>query len=339
MPGGYFFDDTAGLAGGTENRGETMRVAVLDDYQNVALTVADWSPLDGKADITVFNDTITGEDAVVKRLEGFDAIVCMRERTPITAGIIGRLDDLKLIVTTGLRNASIDGKAARARGIDVCGAAGAGAPAAELAWALIIGLMKNIAADDKSMRDGQWQPNLGLTMAGKTLAMLGLGNLGARVAKFGQAFGMDVIAWSQNLTDARCAEVGARRVSKEEALSQGDVVCIKLVLSDRSRDLIGAPELAMMKPTAFLVNTSRGPIVNEAALIDALRNRKIAGAGLDVYDVEPLPVDHPFRTLDNTLLSPHTGYVTRDNLAAMYTSVVEDLVAFANGKPINVING
>jgi len=198
--------------------------------------------------------------------------------------------------------------------------------------------MKNIAPDDKSMRDGQWQPNLGLTMSGKTLACLGLGNLGARMAKFGQAFGMNVIAWSQNLTEERCAELGVTKVSKEEALSQGDVVCIKLVLSDRSRDLIGAAELALMKPTAFIVNTSRGPIINEAALIDALRNRKIAGAGLDVYNTEPLPADHPFRTLDNTLLSPHTGYVTRDNLSAMYASVVEDLVAFAGGKAINVIN-
>ena len=315
-----------------------MRVAILDDYQNVALTVADWSPLAGKAEMTVFNDTITGEDAVVERLSGFDAIVCMRERTPLTAGIINRLDDLKLIITTGLRNASIDGKAARARGVDVCGAAGAGAPAAELGWALVMGLMKNIAPDDKSMRDGQWQPNLGLTMSGKTLACLGLGNLGARMAKFGQAFGMNVIAWSQNLTEERCAELGVTKVSKEEALSQGDVVCIKLLLSDRSRDLIGAAELALMKPTAFIVNTSRGPIINEAALIDALRNRKIAGAGLDVYNTEPLPADHPFRTLDNTLLSPHTGYVTRDNLSAMYASVVEDLVAFAGGKAINVIN-
>lgn len=315
-----------------------MRVAILDDYQNVALTIADWSPLKGKADITVFNDTITGEDAVVKRLTGFDVIVCMRERTPITAGIINRLDDLKMIITTGLRNASIDGKAARARGIDLCAAAGAGAPAAELAWALVMGLMKNIARDDQSMRNGQWQPNLGLTMAGKTLSCLGLGNLGARVAKFGQAFGMDVIAWSQNLTEERCAKLGVRKVGKEEALSQGDVVCIKLVLSDRSRDLIGAPELAMMKPTALLVNTSRGPIVNEAALIDALRNRRIAGAGLDVYDVEPLPADHPLRRLDNVLLSPHTGYVTRESLSAMYTSVVKDIVAFAEGKTINVIN-
>jgi phosphoglycerate dehydrogenase-like enzyme len=315
-----------------------MRVAVLDDYQNVALTIADWSPLKGKADITVFNDTITGEDAVAKRLSGFDAIVCMRERTPITAGIISKLPDLRMIITTGARNASIDGKAARARGIDVCAALGAGAPAAELAWALVMGLMKNIASDDKSMRDGGWQPNLGRSLSGKTLSMLGLGSLGARVAKFGLAFGMDVIAWSQNLTEERCKEVGVRKVSKEEALSQGDVVCIKLVLSDRSRNLVGAKELAMMKPTAFLVNTSRGPIVNEAALIDALRNRRIAGAGLDVYDIEPLPADHPFRTLDNTLLSPHTGYVTRESIGAMYKSVVEDLVAFASGSTINVIN-
>lgn len=315
-----------------------MHIAILDDYQNVSQSIADWSPLAGRAEITVFDKSIGDADAVADTLAGYDVIVCMRERTKLPASVIERLRDVKLIVTTGMRNASIDGQAARAKGIALCGARGRGTPAAELAWALVMGLMKNIAPDDHSMRNGEWQPNLGRTMAGKTLALLGLGNLGARLANYGLAFGMDVIAWSQNLTDARCAEIGVRRVSLNEALSQGDVVCIKLVLGDRTRGLIGAAELAQMKPAAFLVNTSRGPIVDEAALNAALRKRTIAGAGIDVYDVEPLPLDHPFRSLDNILMSPHTGYVTQENLAAMYTSVVQAIAAFFDGDPVDVLN-
>jgi phosphoglycerate dehydrogenase-like enzyme len=315
-----------------------MRIAILDDYQNISRSIADWSPLDGRAEITVFNTSIGDSDRVAQTLAGYDVIVCMRERTPLPASVIQRLHNVKLIVTTGMRNAAIDGQAARAKGIALCGARGQGAPAAELAWALAMGLMKNIAPDDRSMRNGEWQPNLGRTMGGKTLAMLGLGNLGARVAKYGLAFGMDVIAWSQNLTDARCAEIGVRRVSLNEALSHGDIVCIKLVLGDRTRGLIGAAELAQMKPTAFLVNTSRGPIIDEAALITALRERTIAGAGIDVYDVEPLALDHPFRSLDNILMSPHTGYVTQENLAAMYTNVIQAIAAFMDGDPIDVLN-
>ncbi len=315
-----------------------MRIAILDDYQNISRSIADWSPLDGRTEITVFNKLIGGADAVADTLASYNAIVCMRERTPLPESVIERLTDTKLIVTTGMRNASIDGEAARAKGIALCGTRGQGAPAAELAWALVMGLMKNIAPDDRSMRDGGWQPNVGRTLGGKTLAVLGLGNLGARVAQYGQAFGMDVIAWSQNLTDARCAEIGVRRVSKDEALSQGDIVCIKLVLGDRTRGLIGAAELARMKPTAFLVNTSRGPIVDEAALVVALRDRAIAGAGIDVYDIEPLPVDHPFRSMDNVLMSPHTGYVTQENLAAMYANVVHAIAAFMDGEPVDVLN-
>jgi phosphoglycerate dehydrogenase-like enzyme len=314
-----------------------MRIAILDDYQNISRSIADWSPLDGRADITVFNTSIGDNDGVAQKLADYDVIVCMRERTPLPASVIERLHNVKLIVTTGMRNAAIDSQAARAKGIALCGARGQGAPAAELAWALAMGLMKNIAPDDRSMRNGQWQPNLGRTMGGKTLAMLGLGNLGARVAKYGLAFGMDVIAWSQNLTDARCAEFGVRRVSLNEALSQGDIVCIKLVLGDRTRGLIGAGELARMKPSAFLVNTSRGPIIDEAALVTALRERTIAGAGIDVYDVEPLALDHPFRSLDNILMSPHTGYVTQENLAAMYTNVIQVIAAFMDGDPIDVL--
>ena len=315
-----------------------MRIAILDDYQNISQSITDWSPLDGKCEITVFDKSIGDGDAVADTLASFDAVVCMRERTKLPASVVERLGAVKLIVTTGMRNASIDSHAARAKGITLCGARGLGAPAAELTWALIMGLMKNIAPDDRSMRDGEWQPNIGRTLGGKTLAMLGLGNLGARVAKYAQAFAMDVIAWSQNLTDERCDEIGVRRVGLDEALSAGDIVCIKLVLSDRTRGLIGAAELAQMKPSAFLVNTSRGPIVDEAALIAALGNRTIAGAGIDVYDEEPLPADHPFRSLDNVLLSPHTGYVTQENLAAMYANVVHAIAAFLDGDPIDVLN-
>lgn len=324
--------------GQISKKGGFMRIAVLDDYQNISQSIADWTPLGGKAEITVFDKSIGDGDAVADTLASYAAIVCMRERTPLPASVIERLSDTKLIVTTGMRNAAIDGRAARAKGIALCGARGQGAPAAELAWALVMGLMKNIAPDDRSMRNGEWQPNVGRTLGGKTLALLGLGNLGARVAKYGQAFGMEVIAWSQNLTDERCAEIGVRRVSLEDALSGGDIVCIKLVLSDRTRGLIGAAELARMKPSAFLVNTSRGPIVDEAALAAALRGRTIAGAGIDVYDVEPLPADHPFRSLDTILMSPHTGYVTQENLAAMYTSVVQTIGTFIDGDPIDVLN-
>ncbi|MEC9153047.1 MAG: D-2-hydroxyacid dehydrogenase family protein [Pseudomonadota bacterium] len=315
-----------------------MRVAVLDDYQNISQTVADWGPLSDRATIDVFTTPIGDEDAVALALSNYEIIVCMRERTQFPASLIAQLDRLKLIITTGMRNRSIDSDAARQRGITLCGTPGLGAPAGELACALIMALMKNIPADDQSMRSGEWQPNIGHNLGGKTLSLFGLGKLGAYVARFGLAMEMDVIAWSQNLTDKRAAEVGVRRVEKEEALSAADVLCVQLILSDRSRGLIGVSELALMKPTAFLVNTSRGPIVNENALIDALRQKRIAGAGLDVYDVEPLPINHPFRSLDNTILTPHTGYVTIENLAHMYNHVVEDIAAFIDGVPIRVLN-
>ncbi len=316
-----------------------MRIAVLDDYQNVSQRLADWSSLRDGGQVDVFDKYLGDEDAVARALDGYEIIVCMRERTPVPATLIERLGALKLIVTTGMRNRSIDMDAARDRGITVCGTSGLGAPAGELAWALIISLMKNIPADDLSMRNGEWQPNIGHSLGGKTLSVIGLGKLGAYAARIGLAFEMEVIAWSQNLTDARAAEVGVRRVSKEEALSEADILTIQLILSDRSRGLIGAPELALMKPTAFLVNTSRGPIVDETALIDALKEKRIAGAGLDVFDVEPLPVSHPFRSLSNTILTPHTGYVTEENLTQMYAHAVENITAFVEGNPIRVLNG
>jgi phosphoglycerate dehydrogenase-like enzyme len=315
-----------------------MRIAVLDDYQNLSQNLADWSALDGKAEIDVFNKPLGDEEAVASALAGYNAIVCMRERTPVPASLIDRLGELKLIVTTGMRNRSIDMQAARNRGITVCGTPGLGAPAGELACTLMVALMKNIPADDRSMRNGEWQPNIGHSLGGKTLSIFGLGKLGAYVARVGLAFEMNVIAWSQNLTDARAEEVGVRRVSKEEALSEADILTVQLILSDRTRGLIGAPELALMKPTAFLVNTSRGPIVEEAALIDALRQKRIAGAGLDVYDIEPLPSSHPLRSLENTILTPHTGYVTAENLSGMYQNAVEDIAAFIDGNPVRVLN-
>lgn len=316
-----------------------MRIAVINDYKNLAREAADWSRLSSNHSVDFYTDFLPGGDPAAERLEPYDIIVAAREETLFDRALIERLPNLKLLISHATRNASFDMKALAERGITVCGT-GYGYPNAtvEITWGLILSLVKRIPKEDQGVRDGEWGLDLPLVLTGKTLGLLGLGLLGAGTAVVGKALQMNVIAWSQNLTEERCKEVGVRKVSKEEALSQGDVVCIKLVLSDRSRNLIGANELAMMKPTAFLVNTSRGPIVNEAALIDALRNRTIAGAGLDVYDTEPLPVDHPFRTLDNTLLSPHTGYVTQESIGAMYRNAVEDLVAFANGSTINVIN-
>ena len=312
-----------------------MQVAVLDDYQNVSLELADWSQIDAKT--TVFNNPIGDNDAVVAALSGFDVIVCMRERTPFPASVIERLDNLKLLITTGMRNASIDMDAAKARNITVCGTQGKGSPTSELAWALILGLMKNIPSDDRSMREGGWQPNLGIDVMGKTLGLLGLGKLGGEVAKVGIAFGMNVVAWSTNLTDERAAEAGARRVEKDELFATSDVLSIHLILGDRSRGLVGARELGLMKPTSFLVNTSRGPIIDQDALIDTLQNKRIAGAGIDVYDVEPLPADHPIRSLENTVLTPHMGYVTRENFTGWYAQAIENIQGFVKGEPVRVI--
>ena len=312
-----------------------MKVAILDDYQNVALGLADWDRLDAAA--TVFNGPIGDEDAIAAALAEFDVIVCMRERTPMPGSLINRLTNLKLLITTGMRNRSFDLDAARARGVTVCGTQGGGSPTSELTWALILGLMKNLPKDDRSMRNGEWQPHLGLDLMGKTLGLLGLGKLGEAVAKVGVAFGMDVIAWSQNLTDERAAEAGARRVEKDELFANADVLSIHLILRDRSRGLVGARELGLMKPDSFLVNTSRGPIVDEDALLDALTNKRIGGAGIDVFGVEPLPADHPIRSLDNTVLTPHMGYVTRDNLAAGYSQAVENIEAFVKGAPMRVL--
>ena len=312
------------------------RVAILDDYQNVARRMADWASLPG-TDVVVFADHLKDAGAVVARLADFDAVVAMRERTAFPRALLERLPKLKLLVTTGMRNASIDVAAATERGIVVCGTAGLPYPTAELTWGLILALMRRIPIEDRATREGQWQVSCGLGLNGKTLGVIGLGGLGSRVAKVGRAFEMDVIAWSQNLTEARAAEVGAKLVSKDELLSRADVASIHLVLSDRTRGLIGARELSLMKPTAYLVNTSRGPIVDEGALVAAVRGGRIAGAGLDVYDDEPLPLDHPLRNLRNTVITPHLGYVTEEGYRIFYGHALEDVKGWLAGQPVRVL--
>jgi phosphoglycerate dehydrogenase-like enzyme len=311
-----------------------MRIAVLDDYQNVALRLADWASIGTDAEITVFNDHMSDESAVATALENFEVVVLMRERTPFPASLIERLPNLKLLISTGARNRSIDLSAAVNRGIVVCGTPLIPHPPAELTWALILAIVKDIPAEDAAIRQGKWQTRLGRTLKGKTLGIVGLGNLGGQTALIGQAFGMKIIAWSQNLTDARAAEFGAKRVALDALMSTADVVTIHLYLSQRTIGIIGRHELSLMKPSAYLVNTARSPIIDEAALIDVLQNRKIAGAALDVFDVEPLPLNHPLRTLDNTIVTPHVGYVTEEGLSVMYGGVVENIRAYREGRPV-----
>jgi D-3-phosphoglycerate dehydrogenase len=316
----------------------SLRCAVLDDYQNVALTLADWSALKGKVEVTVFNKPFADFEEAAKALSGFQIACLMRERTPFPRAMFERLPDLKLVVTTGPRNASIDVKAAAERGIVVCGTESAGHPTAELTVGLMIDLARKISFENGRMKAGEpWQVTVGEDLNGKTLGILGLGKLGTRVGKAGLALGMNVIAWSQNLTPEKCKEAGVGYASKEDLLKQSDFVTVHMVLSDRSRGLIGAKELSLMKPSAYLINTSRGPIVDEKALVAALQGDKIAGAALDVYDVEPLPRDHPLRNLKNTILTPHLGYVTKENYRTFYGQTVEAIRAFLDGKPVRVI--
>ena len=313
-------------------------VAVLDDYLKLALSSADWSTLPAQTSLKVFHEHLGDEDAVAEALAEFDVIAAMRERTPFPASLIARLPRLKLLVTTGMRNLSIDMDAARQAGVTVCGTPMLGYPAFEHTWGLIMALTKNICAEDALMKRGGWQraPTVGLK--DKTLGLMGLGKLGAQSAQVGRAFGMRVIAWSQNLTPERASECGAEKVDKQTLLGDSDVLSVHLVLSERTRSLIGPKELAAMKPTAFLVNTSRGPIVDEQALIDALRGRQIAGAGIDVFDVEPLPSDHPLRQLDNVVLSGHTGYSTVEAFALMYPQTLQCICAWFDGEPVRVLN-
>ncbi|MBB4684672.1 D-2-hydroxyacid dehydrogenase family protein [Amycolatopsis jiangsuensis] len=312
-----------------------MKIAILDDYQNVALGYADWDSLG--ADLHVFTEAFGDQDETAERLAGFDVVVAMRERTRFPAAVLERLPALKLLVTTGPRNAAIDLAAAKRGGVVVCGTGGLAAPTAEHTWALILAAARNLPAEFRSMREGGWQVGVGTVLHGKTLGLLGLGRLGAEAARIGQAFGMKPIAWSRNLTAERAAEHGARLVSKEELFAQADVLSIHLVLSERTRGLVDAADLARMKPSALLVNTSRGPIVVEDALLEVLRDKKIAAAALDVYDTEPLPSDHPLRTLDNAVLTPHIGYVSRESYEIFYREVVEDIAAFQAGSPIRVL--
>ena len=313
------------------------RVAILDDYQNVARRMADWASLPAGTDVVVFSDHLSDPGAVAARLADFDAVIAMRERTPFHRTLLERLPKLKLLVTTGMRNASIDVAASVERKIVVCGTAGLPYPTAELTWGLILALFRQIPAEDRATREGRWQISCGLGLNGKTLGVVGLGGLGSRVAKIGRAFEMNVIAWSQNLTAARAAEIGATLVTKDDLLARSDVVSIHLVLSERTRKLFGAHELAQMKRTAFLINTSRGPIVDEVALVAALRQGKLAGAGLDVYDEEPLPLDHPLRNLPNTVITPHLGYVTEEGYRIFYGQALEDVKAWLAGEPVRVL--
>jgi phosphoglycerate dehydrogenase-like enzyme len=311
---------------------EHFSIAVLDDYQHVALSFADWSVLDARATVTVFNDHLADSDAVVERLQPFDIVCVMRERTPMTRTIIERLPKLRMIASTGPRNASIDLKAAEERGVQVVHTGYTSAPTIELTWALILGSARNLVAENTSLRGGGWQQSVGDDMAGGTLGVLGLGNVGGAVARIGNAFGMKVIAWSQNLTTGRAAEVGATLVSRDELFQEADVVTIHLVLSGRTRGLVGAAELALMKPTARLVNTSRGPIVVEADLVAALKGKTIAGAAIDVFDQEPLPRDHPLRARPNLLATPHIGYVSRGLYARFYQDTVANIRRWLDGQ-------
>jgi phosphoglycerate dehydrogenase-like enzyme len=314
------------------------RLAILDDYQGVTLRLGPWERL-SHLDITVFRDTLAEREALVERLAPFDAILAMRERTPFPRGLIERLPNLKLLITTGERNRGIDAAACAERGVVFCGTPSFGAPTVDLTWGLILGLARRIPEEQASLRAGAWQQGLGMGLEGRTLGLLGLGKLGSRVAKVGQAFGMKVIAWSQNLTAEAAAAVGVERVEKQELFARADVLSIHLILSERSRGLVGAAELAAMKPTAFLVNTSRGPIVDQAALIAALEEGRLAGAGIDVYDIEPLPPGHPLLSAPRTLLTPHLGYVTEENYRAYFAGAVEAIEAYEAGAPIRVIAG
>jgi len=308
------------------------KIAVLDDYQGVALKMADWSAVLARADVDVFSDHLDGADAVAERLLPYDIVCVMRERTPLRAETIERLPNLKLIASTGPRNASIDLKAAAARAIAVAHTGYFGSPTLELTWTLILASARHIVAEAAAVRSGGWQHSIGDDLAGKTLGIIGLGNLGSQVAKIGMAFGMRVLAWSQNLTAEKADAVGAVLVSKDELLRQADIVSVHLVLSDRTRGLIGERELALMKPSARLVNTSRGPIVVEAALIAALEAGQIAGAAIDVYDVEPLPLDHPYRKIDNLLATPHIGYVSRSLYERFYRDTVSNILAWLDAR-------
>ncbi|GFM85665.1 2-hydroxyacid dehydrogenase [Pseudomonas cichorii] len=311
-------------------------IAVLDDWQDVARDVVDWSVLAPIGEVSFLHDFPADTATMVQRLQGFEIICVMRERTLFDEALLSQLPRLKLLVTGGMRNAAIDIKAAKRLGIEVCGTESYKHAAPELTWALIMGITRNLVAEANSLREGKWQVGLGSDLHGKTLGILGLGSIGKWIARYGQAFGMNVIAWSQNLTAEAAAESGVTYVSKQELFEQADVLSVHLVLSDRSRGLVDAQALAWMKPSAYIVNSSRGPIIDEAALIATLQERRIAGAALDVFDIEPLLAEHPFRRLDNVLATPHIGYVTENNYRTFFSQMIEDIQAWHAGSPIRV---
>ena len=315
-----------------------VQIAVIDDWQDVARNVVDWSLLDDIGQVSFVHDYPADNETLAQRLGAFEVICVMRERTRFDADLLGRLPNLKLLVTGGMRNAALDFKAAAALGIQVCGTDSYKHAAPELTWALIMAATRNLVVEANALRAGQWQQGLGGDLHGKTLAILGLGSIGQRVAQFGQVFGMRVIAWSENLTAERAAQVGVTCVSKQELFEQADVLSVHLVLSERSRGLVDAQALGWMKPTALLVNTARGPIVDEAALIKALQKQRLAGAALDVFEHEPLPAHHPFRTLDNVLATPHVGYVSQQNYQLFFSQMIEDIQAWAAGAPIRLLS-
>ena len=312
-----------------------MKIVVLDDYQQVASAHADWDSLE--EDVTFLDRHLEGEE-LVAALEQAQVIVAMRERTPIGADLLAQLPGLRLIVTTGRRNASIDVAAARERGIPVCGTGGLASSTVEHTWALILSAVRHIPAEDRAMRDGGWQTTVGTGLAGRTLGVMGLGRLGSQVATIGKAFGMDVAAWSQNLDAEHAASLGVRPVSKDELMAGSDIVTIHLVSSARTHHIVGAAEIAAMRPTAFLVNTSRGPIVDTTAMLEALHAGRIAGAAIDVYDTEPLPADDPLRSAPRTVLTPHLGYVTNDGYDLFFREAVEDIAAWRAGVPMRVLD-
>jgi D-3-phosphoglycerate dehydrogenase len=315
-----------------------VRCAILDDYQNIALSSADWSSVKNDVAVTVFNEHLGSADKVVAALKGFPIVVAMRERTAFPRAVIEALPDLKLLITTGHRNPSIDLETAKARGVTICTTPSAGNPTSGIAIGLMLELTRHIGYENARLHAGAvWQSTIGPDLGGLTLGILGLGKLGLHTAGIAKAFGMNVIAWSQNLTPEKCREAGVGYVSKEELFRQSDFVSIHVILSQRSRGLVGAAEIALMKPTAFVINTSRGPIIDEKALIAALTARKIGGAGLDVFDIEPLPLDHAFRKMDNVVITPHLGYVSTQNYGKYFAGVVEDIRGFLDGKPVRLM--
>ena len=316
----------------------SLRCAILDDYQNVALSFADWSKVSADIDIKVFNEHLGSADKVIAALKDFPIVCAMRERTPFPRNVIEALPELRLLVTTGMRNASIDLDAAKAKGVVVCGTPAVGNATAAIATGLMLELARRFGHENMRLKSGAlWQSTIGLDLEGLTLGLLGLGKLGTRMAEIGRAFRMNVIAWSQNLTPEKCQAAGVKYVSGDDLFRRADFLSIHVQLSPRTRGLVGARQIALMRKGSYLINTARGPIVDETALLAALQDKRIAGAGLDVFDIEPLPLDHPLRKLDNVVLTPHLGYVASQNYRAFFGGMVDDIRAFLDGKPVRVL--